>query len=406
MGSGLQLKTVLTVLLAAAITAAGVVVLERVRAEARAEAVAQYEKESVEAARHLRRSNFPEETRPVFLWDAARGLVAATNLSADVAAALAATNVTWSADPKRRSGCARLAERSVAWRYDKDGKVIGFVPEPFDETAHGRRIANLALWSVLLLAGGAALALVVPTFMRDVKRARDEEARKTEFVNAVSHDLQTPIGAIGLWAGNLRRRADGAPPPDAAAVRRACDAILAENARLSRLATNLLEFGRFELGTRRYALAAVDLRTLAHETAAVFADGGAALAVDVEPSVPAVAKGDVDAVRRIVANLVSNAVKYAPGGEVRIAVSAGAGGVSLAVLDRGPGLTPEGYRRCFDRFWRGDDETASACGGFGLGLTISRRLARDMDGALVAAPRPGGGAAFTLRLPAWSAARA
>ena len=76
------------------------------------------------------------------------------------------------------------------------------------------------------------------------------------------------------------------------------------------------------------------------------------------------------------------------------------GRVRATVADRGPGLSAEARARVFERFWRATDRAASAKGGFGLGLPISRRLARDMGGDLTVAPRDGGGLEFVLELPA------
>ena len=66
--------------------------------------------------------------------------------------------------------------------------------------------------------------------------------------------------------------------------------------------------------------------------------------------------------------------------------------------DRGPGLSPEGMRKVFTRFWRADDSATASVGGFGLGLTIARSYARDMGGDLTVAAREGGGTVFTLEI--------
>ena len=107
---------------------------------------------------------------------------------------------------------------------------------------------------------------------------------------------------------------------------------------------------------------------------------------------------DVDAVKAILINLLDNAAKYAPGAPVEVVAEKGGCGVRVEVRDRGPGLSPEGLRNVFTRFWRADDSATASVGGFGLGLTIARSYAREMGGDLTVAAREGGGTVFTLEL--------
>ena len=83
---------------------------------------------------------------------------------------------------------------------------------------------------------------------------------------------------------------------------------------------------------------------------------------------------------------------------MEVVAEKGGAGVRVEVRDRGPGLTPDGLRNAFTRFWRADDSTTAAVGGFGLGLTIARSYAREMGGDLTCAAREGGGTIFTLEL--------
>ena len=125
-----------------------------------------------------------------------------------------------------------------------------------------------------------------------------------------------------------------------------------------------------------------------------FPDG----APTVSAEAPLRVHADADAVKAILVNLLDNAAKYAPGAPVEVAVEKDERGVRVEVRDRGPGLSPEGLRNVFTRFWRADDSTTASVGGFGLGLTIARSYAREMGGDLTCAARAGGGTVFTLEL--------
>ena len=112
-----------------------------------------------------------------------------------------------------------------------------------------------------------------------------------------------------------------------------------------------------------------------------------------------IARADLDAVKGIFVNLLGNAAKYAASyGPVEVTVHREGGKVLATVSDVGPGISPKDRDKVFDRFYRSVDDAAVGKGGFGLGLPISRRLARDMGGDLTFAERPDGGAIFTLSL--------
>jgi signal transduction histidine kinase len=110
---------------------------------------------------------------------------------------------------------------------------------------------------------------------------------------------------------------------------------------------------------------------------------------------------DPERVRRILENLVDNAVKYTPeGGRVDVATSAGPDGSALLeVADDGPGIAPEHLERIFERFYRVDKARSRALGGTGLGLSIVRHLADSIGATVSVDSHPGRGTRFTLRLP-------
>ena len=285
------------------------------------------------------------------------------------------------------AGEAPLAPLFPPWR-------VRVAPAAGAAAGGGARFATLGgvLFGLLLcslVAGGAVL-------LRAARRERRDAMRKTEFVSNVSHELRTPLTSIRMYsellaedriAGTERRR-------------RALGTIAAESIRLSRLVNGVLDFSRLEQNRRKYDLEPVDLAALAREIAGEAGRPAPAAGAD-----PAPALADRDAVRQIVLNLLDNAAKYAPGAppEVETGVLAD-GRAALRVLDRGPGVPPRAAKKIFERFYRADDATTSETGGNGLGLSISRRLARGMGGELSYRPRAGGGSVFELTLPAAPAA--
>lgn len=222
---------------------------------------------------------------------------------------------------------------------------------------------------------------------RDTTAAREVEQMREDFVAAVSHELRTPLTPIKGFAETLLRRGgsldDAARDDIARTIGRQAD-------RLERLITNLLEMTKVERGMRARPESTVDVAAVVEHTAGEFrtAHPGCPLEVRTEP---AVARGDALWVEQVVANLLSNAVKYAPPSTpVRIVVESAGGEVTVEVADAGPGIAEADRERVFERFRRLDDDRTRATGGAGIGLYISRRLARMMEGDLIVADSDAG----------------
>jgi signal transduction histidine kinase len=229
-----------------------------------------------------------------------------------------------------------------------------------------------------------------------LQAARDELERTLEgqkqFLADVSHELRTPLTTM---RGNLEvtlRRPDLAESEKRAAI---ADA-LAEAERMSRMVEDLLDLTR--------TLAAHETRAEPVPLAAVVSDAvtaarpranGLALTLDLhaEPTV----SGDPDKLRRLVDNLIDNALKYTAAGEVEVGLRRENGVAVVTVRDTGPGMTAEEAARAFERFWRGDRARGEP--GSGLGLAIARAVAAEHGGSLSLDSAPGKGSTFTLRLP-------
>jgi signal transduction histidine kinase len=245
---------------------------------------------------------------------------------------------------------------------------------------------------VAILAGGFVV-------IRGVREEISLAAKKTTFVANVSHELKTPLTSIRMFAEMLR---DGRQA-DAAKRQSYLDIMVSESERLSRLIDNVLDFSRPEKA-RKYAAVEMDLNDLVDQTLesirpALRPDG-------LVPSRAAAGSGplpvsvDPEAMKQVLLNLISNAVKYCgERREIRIETAGEGDRAVVRVMDRGIGISARNARRIFREFYRVDDSLASGRQGAGLGLTIASRIARDHGGAVAYHPREGGGSCFEVRLP-------
>jgi signal transduction histidine kinase len=218
----------------------------------------------------------------------------------------------------------------------------------------------------------SGLAATLDGLLARIAASRRHEQR---FASEVAHELRTPLAG-------LRGRAELALGGPAAEQEAALHAVVGDAARLDRTIDTLLAIARQELDP---AAGTVDLGALAQEYDEV--------RVRVPPRLPT-AEGEPDVVRRALSALVENARRHARE-LVSLELSAAGGHVRVAVRDDGPGLDPDLGERAFEPGVRGGE---GAAGGAGLGLPLSRRLARSCGGDVTAAAGPGG--CFVLELPA------
>jgi signal transduction histidine kinase len=239
--------------------------------------------------------------------------------------------------------------------------------------------------------------------IEDKSRALAEASQhKSQFVASMSHELRTPLNVvIGLTemmvANAARFGTDKALEP----LKR----INAAGTHLLGLINQVLDLSKIEAGKLELNPESVNLASLIDEvigTAGQLAEqNNNRLVVEAEKSLGTVAV-DPMRLRQILLNLLSNACKFTKQGEVKLKarrVANGGDWIELAVSDTGIGMTPEQQAKLFAEFTQADSLTARRFGGTGLGLTISRRLARMMGGDVTVASEPGKGSVFTLRLP-------
>jgi two-component system sensor histidine kinase SenX3 len=240
-------------------------------------------------------------------------------------------------------------------------------------------------------------ALVV---IEDVTERRRLEGVRRDFVANISHELKTPIGALGLLAETLLAE------DDPAVAARLAERMHHEAFRVGRTIDDLLELSRIEAaeGTDRSVLAVQVVVTEAVDRVREAAEQRR-IHVEVDPITDRLAvSGDRRQLVSATFNLLENAVKYSePGGSVRVAARTDGRWVEIAVEDHGPGIPERDLERIFERFYRVDRARSRETGGTGLGLAIVRHIVTNHAGEVRVDSFEGEGSTFTLRLPAATA---
>ena len=233
------------------------------------------------------------------------------------------------------------------------------------------------------------------------ERQRAEEANrlKDDFLATVSHELRTPLTAMIGWVKMLRT---GRLPPDKYA--RALETVDRNTQAQAQLIEDLLDVSRIISGKLRMETQPVHLVDVvqgAMDSVRPAAEAKAIqLQAELEPDGDLV-MGDAGRLQQVVWNLVSNAVKFSPGGSrVRVVLRREDGAAEVTVVDEGPGIPADFLPHLFERFTQLDGGTTRRHGGLGLGLAIVRHLV-ELHGGTVRAVSdgPGRGATFTVRLP-------
>jgi signal transduction histidine kinase len=231
-------------------------------------------------------------------------------------------------------------------------------------------------------------------------RLRELDQAKTEFVSVVAHELRTPLTALQGFTELLLSRAL-APERVARFLRHLHD----EAQRLGRIVSELLDLSRIESGrSLEITREPVDLNDLVEQNVELFAAQHRCHRFQWTPFVGAgTLAADRDAVDRILKNLISNAVKYSPGGG-RVSIAVGPvvdrpGMVELSVEDDGVGIPARHLSRIFDKYVRVPDRKTTTVRGLGLGLALVRALAEAHGGCVEVESLPGKGSTFRVFLP-------
>jgi two-component system sensor histidine kinase SenX3 len=225
------------------------------------------------------------------------------------------------------------------------------------------------------------------------------EATRRDFVANVSHELKTPVGAMGVLAEALQASAD-----EPETVRRFADKMVAESHRLADMVGELIELSRLQGAERLPDLDDVEVDMVVSEAVSrhkVAADN-ADIAITTDAPTGFRVHGDEALLVTALANLVSNAINYSPKGTA-VSVSRRRRGdnIEISVTDRGIGIEKADQERVFERFFRVDKARSRATGGTGLGLAIVKHVAANHNGSIRLWSQPGTGSTFTLSIPAY-----
>jgi two-component system, OmpR family, sensor histidine kinase SenX3 len=297
--------------------------------------------------------------------------------------------------------------QTFSWARHADALVEAAVTEMIEEALMGesgartlelfgppRRTLVITVTPLPSMNDMGALAVI-----EDISDRRRLEAVRRDFVANISHELKTPVGALGLLAETMLAEDD----PEVTG--RLAGRIQTEAMRVGRTIEDLLELSRIESGEipHREHVPAHLVVAEAVERIRPAAEH-AHITIDVhEPNHRLAVFGDRRQLVSAIYNLLDNAVKYSDAGSsVEIAAVTDGRQVEISVVDHGIGIPARDLERVFERFYRVDQARSRQTGGTGLGLAIVRHVVSNHEGTINVESRPGEGSAFTLCLPSAS----
>jgi signal transduction histidine kinase len=233
--------------------------------------------------------------------------------------------------------------------------------------------------------------------VRDITRFREAEELKSTFVSVVSHELKTPVALIKGYVSTLRRE-DASWDRDI--VQDSLAVIEEEADRLTGLIEDLLDASRLQAGALSINLLDVDLSALIRRIAERFQtqENRHSITVSFPPNFPVIL-ADEDRLAQVLSNLISNAIKYSPGGgEISIRGQVHPQQVVVCVSDQGPGIAAGDIPYIFDRFYRAQ-EASRTTKGAGLGLYLARAVIEAHGGRIWVDSKSGEGARICFSLP-------
>jgi signal transduction histidine kinase len=266
---------------------------------------------------------------------------------------------------------------------------------------------NLNALLAILLVGSLAIAAYVASLLgRSFRKeqgaletARKALAARDEIMGVVAHDLRTPLSAISMRSELLQETAD------LDVVQRHAEGIFTLTRRMEGLIRSMLDVTTIESGHFTVRPETCEVEGLLQETTEMLASLAAPKQVTLErlPAAVTSVRADKERVLQVLANLVGNAIKFAPkGGRVEVAATKRDHGVCFSVSDNGPGIDPEHLPHVFDRFWKHE---AGGKKGTGLGLFIAKGIVEAHGGRIWVESEPGQGATFRFTLPSMNPAR-
>ena len=274
-----------------------------------------------------------------------------------------------------------------------------FIPPRF--TLHIDKVEDaltFAAYFIIALTVGSLTAQLKARehLAAQVQLAKNSERLRKTLLDCVSHELKTPLAAIGAASQELLRLTPNAQ--NAVMLKQLAGEIHYGSHRLHRVVNNLLDMNRLESGVIQPNSEWCDVHELLQSAVEIERESidSRDVRIDVAENIP-LALLDHTLIEQAVAKLLANAASYTPpGSPIEIDAEYKAEQLVVSVSDRGPGFPMESAEKLFEKFYRGDGRKA---GGLGLGLSIARGFVEAHGGKLTAENRDGGGARFTIRLP-------
>ena len=274
-----------------------------------------------------------------------------------------------------------------------------FIPPLF--TFHIAKIEDALTFAtyfiIAITVGGLTAQLKAREHLAaQVQVAEESERLRKTLLDCVSHELKTPLAAIGAASQELVRAAPNVQ--NTQTLQQLAGEIHDGSRRLNRVVNNLLDMNRLESGVIRPKQEWCDVRELLQSAVEIEREslGGREVRLDVPEAIP-LALLDHTLIEQAVAKLLANAASHAPSkSPIEVDAQYQNERLIVSVSDRGPGLPADSTEQLFEKFYRGDDRKT---GGLGLGLSIARGFVEAHGGQLTAENRDGGGARFTISLP-------
>jgi signal transduction histidine kinase len=261
-------------------------------------------------------------------------------------------------------------------------------------TQKGRRYDDADLALAMEIATRAAIAIDNARLYRSALAASEA---KSAFLATMSHELRTPLNAIIGYQSLLKEGIDGSlntsQLTQLSRIRAGADHLLG-------LIDEILTYSRVEAGKEIVRLDEADLRPIAEEAITMVRPLAEAKGLPLNADVPDVQLAtDAGKLRQILLNLLSNAVKFTDRGEIRLRARLTGDTAEFSVIDTGIGIAEENLQRIFEPFWQVEQSSTRRAGGTGLGLSVTRSLARLLGGDVAVQSKLGEGSTFTVTLP-------
>jgi PAS domain S-box-containing protein len=231
-----------------------------------------------------------------------------------------------------------------------------------------------------------------------LERLRHANESKSNFISVMSHEFRTPLTSVIGYAELLT---SGAAGPLLDRQVQQLGRIKASAWHLTQVIDEILTFSRLEAGREHLDIVCIDVIPIVRDALAIIEPTAHAAGLSCTAEIPEalVLRMDEAKLRQILVNLLGNAVKFTSRGGIHLSVTVTEGRARIAVTDTGVGIAPEHHERIFERFWQVDQGATRRAGGTGLGLTVSRRLARLLGGDITVVSDVDRGSTFTAVFP-------